>query len=86
MTIHSKLNNLFNKYGIDEESLMDHLKKKFSKEYKEAIQAMKDEGIDDPQMEINPGRVADHIKDEKKFLDEIENFSKNNSGGLEGLN
>ena len=86
MSIHSKLNNLISKHGIDEEGLIDHLKKKFSKEYKEAIKAMKDEGVDDPEMEINPGRVADHVKDEKKFLDEIEKFSKDNYGGLEGLN
>ena len=47
---------------------------------------MKDEGVDNPEMEINPGRIADHIKKEKKFFEEIEKFSKKNSGGLEGLN
>ena len=86
MSINSKLNDLISKHGIDEESLMDHLKKKFSKEYKEAIKNMKDEGVDNPEMEINPGRIADHIKKEKKFFEEIEKFSKKNSGGLEGLN
>ena len=34
MSIHSKLNDLISKHGIDEESLMDHLKKNFQKNTK----------------------------------------------------
>ena len=34
MTIHESLNKLFEKYSIDEEGLVDHLKSKFSAEYK----------------------------------------------------
>ena len=32
MTIHESLNKLFEKYNIDEEGLVDHLKSKFSAE------------------------------------------------------
>ena len=81
MSIHSKLNNLISKHGIDEEGLIDHLKKKFSKEYKEAIKAMKDEGVDDPEMEMTPGRFADHIGDKsEELLKEYEAILKKLNG------
>ena len=79
MTIHVSLNLLFEKYSIDEEGLVDHLKSKFSAEYKLALKDLKDEGVDSPESEITPGRIADHIKDEKKFLNEVEKFGKDNS-------
>ena len=43
MTIHESLNKLFEKYNIDEEGLVDHLKSKFSAEYKLALKDLKDE-------------------------------------------
>ena len=79
MTIHASLNLLFEKYDIDEEGLVDYLKSKFSNEYRLALKELKDEGVDIPESEITPGRIADHIKDEKKFLNEVEKFGKDNS-------
>ena len=79
MTIHASLNLLFEKYDIDEEGLVDYLKSKFSNEYRLALKDLKDEGVDIPESDITPGRIADHIKDEKKFLNEVEKFGKENS-------
>jgi hypothetical protein len=79
MTIHASLNLLFEKYDIDEEGLVDYLKSKFSNEYRLALKELKDEGVDIPESEITPGRIADHIKDEKTFLNEVEKFGKDNS-------
>jgi hypothetical protein len=79
MNIHISLNLLFEKYDIDEESLVDYLKSKFFNEYRLALKDLKDEGVDIPESEITPGRIADHIKDEKKFLNEVEKFGKDNS-------
>jgi hypothetical protein len=79
MNIHVSLNLLFEKYDIDEEGLVEHLKSKFSNEYRLALKDLKDEGVDIPESDITPGRIADHIKDEKKFLNEVEKFGKENS-------
>jgi len=79
MNIHVSLNLLFEKYDIDEEGLIDYLKSKFSNEYRLALKDLKDEGVDIPESEITPGRIADQIKDEKKFLNEVEKFGKENS-------
>jgi len=79
MTIHASLNLLFEKYDIDEEGLVDYLKSKFSNEYRLALKDLKDEGVDIPESDITPGRIADHIKDEKTFLNEVEKFGKDNS-------
>ena len=79
MNIHVSLNLLFEKYDISEEGLVDYLKSKFSNEYRLALKDLKDEGVDIPESEITPGRIADHIKDEKKFLNEVEKFGKENS-------
>ena len=79
MTIHASLNLLFERYDIDEEGLVEHLKSKFSNEYRLALKDLKDEGVDIPESEITPGRIADHIKDEKTFLNEVEKFGKDNS-------
>ena len=67
MTIHASLNLLFERYDIDEEGLVEHLKTKFFKEYKLVLKDLKDEGVDIPESDITPGRIADHIKDEKTF-------------------
>ena len=79
MAVHDKLNKLIEKYGSDnEESLVEHLKGKFSKEYKLAIQDLKNDGSDDPDMEMTAGRIADHIDtNEDKFLAECEKILKN---------
>jgi hypothetical protein len=36
-------------------------------------------GVDSPETEITPGRIADHIKEEKKSLNEVEKFGKDNN-------
>ena len=68
MNIHVSLNLLFEKYDIDEEGLVEHLKSKFSNEYRLALKDLKDEGVDIPESDITPGRIADHIKDEKNIF------------------
>ena len=76
MAVHDKLNKLIEKYGSDnEESLIEHLKGKFSKEYKLAIQDLKNDGSDDPDMEMTAGSI--YIYNEDKFLDECEKILKN---------
>ena len=79
MAVHDKLNKLIEKYGSDnEESLVEHLKGKFSKEYKLAVQDLKNDGSDDPDMEMTAGRIADHIgSNEDKFISECENILSN---------
>ena len=79
MAIHDELNKLVQKYGSDnEETLVEHLKNEFSKEYKLAVEDLKNDGSDDPDMEVTAGRIADHIKDKKdKFLNECEKILKN---------
>jgi len=79
MTVHDKLNKLIEKYGSEnEESLVEHLKNKFSKEYKLALEDLKNDGSDDPDMEMTAGRIADHIgKNEEEFLSECEKLLTN---------
>tara|TARA_B100000029_G_scaffold437709_1_gene453081 strand:+ start:242 stop:484 length:243 start_codon:yes stop_codon:yes gene_type:complete len=79
MSVHDKLNKLIEKYGYEnEESLVEHIKKKFSKEYKLALKDLKNEGVDDPDMEMTAGRIADHIVgNEEEFLSECEKVIKN---------
>ena len=79
MSIHDELNKLMQKYGSDnEEALVEHLKNEFPKEYKLAVEDLKNDGSDDPDMEVTAGRIADHIKDKKdKFLNECEKILKN---------
>ena len=76
MNVHEKLNKLIEKYGSDnEESLVEHLKSRFSKEYKFAIEDLKNDGSDDPDMKMTAGRIADHIeKNEEDFLTNAKNF------------
>ena len=79
MSIHDELNKLTEKYGLDnEESLIEHLKSEFTKEYQLAVESLKNDGSDDPELEITEGRIAEHIKDKKeKFLNECEKILKN---------
>ena len=79
MAVHDKLNKLIEKYGSEnEESLVGHLKDKFSKEYKLAVQDLKNDGSDDPDIEMTAGRIADHIgSNEDKFISECEKILKN---------
>jgi len=81
MSIHTKLNSLFEKYDVDEEGLVNHLQSKYSLEYKNALKSLKEEGVDDPEMELTPGRIADHISasKEKAFLEAVETYLKNSS-------
>ena len=81
MSIHTELNSLFEKYDVDEEGLVNHLQSKYSLEYKNALKSLKEEGVDDPEMELTPGRIADHISasKEKAFLEAVETYLKNSS-------
>ena len=67
--IYKKINELNSKYGSDfEEELVEHLKKKFPKQYKLSLEDLKNDGSDDPEMEMTPGRFADHIGDKGEEL------------------
>lgn len=72
--IYKKINELNSKYGSDfEEDLVEHLKKKFPEQYKLSLEDLKNDGSDDPEMEMTPGRFADHIGDKsEEFLKEYE--------------
>ena len=71
--IYKKINELNSKYGSDfEEDLVEHLKKKFPEQYKLSLEDLKNDGSDDPEMEMTPGRFADHIGDKgEEFLKEF---------------
>ena len=80
--IHKKISELNSKYGNEssefEEELVEHLKKKFSEQYKLSLEDLKNDGSDDPEMEMTPGRFADHIGDKgEEFLKEYEAILKN---------
>ena len=77
--IYKKINELNSKYGSDfEEDLVEHLKKKFPEQYKLSLEDLKNDGSDDPEMEMTPGRFADHIGDKgDEFLKEYEAILKN---------
>lgn len=76
--IYKKINELNSKYGSDfEEELVEHLKKKFPKQYKLSLEDLKNDGSDDPEMEMTPGRFADHIGDKgEELLGEYEAILK----------
>ena len=80
--IYKKINELNSKYGSDfEEDLVEHLKKKFPKQYKLSLEDLKNDGSDDPEMEMTPGRFADHIGDKgEEFLKEYEAILKKLNG------
>jgi len=76
--IYKKINELNSKYGSDfEEDLVEHLKKKFPEQYKLSLEDLKNDGSDDPEMEMTPGRFVDHIGDKgEEFLKEYESILK----------
>ena len=62
MAVHDKLNKLIKKYGSDnEESLVKHLKIKFSKEYKLASEDLKNGGPQGPPFFLRL-RKSFHVK------------------------
>ena len=81
--IYKKINELNSKYGSDfEEDLVEHLKKKFPEQYKLSLEDLKNDGSDDPEMEMTPGRFADHIGDKgDEFLKEYEAILKKLADG-----
>ena len=83
--IYKKINKLNSMYGNEssefDEELVEHLKKKFSKQYKLSLEDLKKDGSDDPEMEMTPGRFADHIGDKgEEFLKEYEAILKKLAG------
>jgi hypothetical protein len=70
--IYKKINELNSKYGNEssefEEDLVEHLKNKFPEQYKLSLEDLKNDGSDDPEMEMTPGRFADHIGDKSEEL------------------
>ena len=83
--IYKKINEINSKYGNEssefEEELNEKLKKKFSEQYKLALEDLKNDGSDDPEMEMTPGRFADHIGDKSdELLKEYETILKKLNG------
>tara|TARA_B100000530_G_C15829267_1_gene436758 strand:- start:625 stop:885 length:261 start_codon:yes stop_codon:yes gene_type:complete len=79
--IHKKISELNSKYGNDssefEEELVEHLKNKFPEQYKLSLEDLKNDGSDDPEIEMTPGRFVDHIGDKgEEFLKEYEAILK----------
>mgnify|MGYP003327114472 CR=1 FL=1 len=77
--IHKKISELNSKYGNEssefEEELTEHLKNKFPEQYKLSLEDLKNDGSDDPEMEMTPGRFVDHIGDKgEEFLKEYESI------------
>ncbi len=66
------MDKLNSKYGNEssefEEELVEHLKKKFPEQYKLSLVDLKNDGSDDPEMEMTPGRFVDHIGDKSEEL------------------
>ena len=81
--IYKKINELNSKYGSDfEEDLVEHLKKKFPEQYKLSLEDLKNDGSDDPEIEMTPGRFVDHIGDKgDEFLKEYEAILKKLADG-----
>ena len=80
-----KISEINSKYGNEssefDEELVEHLKKKFPKEYELSLEELKNDGSDDPEMEITPGRFVDHIGDkDEEFLKEYEVILKKLNG------
>ena len=83
--IYEKITELNSKYGNEssefEEELTEHLKNKFPEQYKLSLEDLKNDGSDDPEMEMTPGRFADHIGDKGEvFLKEYEAILKKLAG------
>ena len=83
--IFKKISELNSKYGNEsselEEELVEHLKKKFPEQYKLSLEDLKNDGSDDPEMEMTPGRFGDHIGDKgEELLKEYETILKRLNG------
>ena len=83
--IYKKITDLNSRYGNEssefEEDLVEHLKKKFPKQYKLSLEDLKNDGSDDPEMEMTPGRFVDHIGDKgDELLNEYETILKKLTG------
>ena len=83
--IYKKLNELNSKYGNEssefDEELTENLKVKFPEQYKLALKDLKNDGSDDPEMEMTTGRFVDHIGDKgEEFLREYEAILKKLNG------
>ena len=78
----SELNSKYVKESSEfEEELVEHLKKKFPEQYKLSLEDLKNDGSDDPEMEMTPGRFADHIGDKsEELLQEYEAILKKLNG------
>ena len=83
--IYKKITDLNSRYGNEssefEEDLVEHLKKKFPNQYKLSLEDLKNDGSDDPEMEMTPSRFADHIGDKgDELLNEYETILKKLTG------
>lgn len=79
--LYKKISELNSKYGNEasefEDELTEHLKKKFPKQYKLSLDDLKNDGSDDPEMEMTPSRFIDHIGDKgEELLNEYEAILK----------
>ena len=79
--LNKKISELNSKYGNEssefEEELVEQLKKKFPEQYQLSLEDLKNDGSDDPEIEMTPGRFADHIGDKgEEFLKEYEAILK----------
>ena len=83
--LNKKISELNSKYGNEssefEEELVEQLKKKFPEQYQLSLEDLKNDGSDDPEMEMTPGRFVDHIGDkDEEFLKEYEAILKKLNG------
>ena len=83
--LNKKISELNSKYGNEssefEEELVEQLKKKFPEQYQLSLEDLKNDGSDDPEMEMTPGRFADHIGDKsEELLQEYEAILKKLNG------
>jgi len=78
--LHKKLEEINSKYDPEmnyEHELLDHLKKKFPKEYKLTIDAKKQDEPDEDPENITPGRIGEYMGDrEDEFIAEYESALK----------
>ena len=79
--LYKKISELNSKYGNEssefEEELTEHLKKKFPKQYKLSLDDLKNDGSDDPEMEMTPSRFVDHIGDKGEAKQALESQYSN---------
>ena len=83
--IYKKISELNSKYGNGssefEEELVEQLKKKFPEQYQLSLEDLKNDGSDDPEMEMTPGRFVDHIGNKgDELLNEYETILKKLTG------